>query len=575
MLALILALTFAATRRGDRRRQPGHRRRRARGRTPSAIARGAYLVRLSGCNDCHTPWKMGPKGPEPDMTRALTGHPSDSRCRRRRRCSRPVGLAGAATNTALAGPWGVSFTANLTPDKETGLGNWTEEMFIATMRTGRHEGKGRPILPPMPYQIVGALTDDDMKAVFAYLQSLPPVQQQGAGADRSAGGADSSERPPCDVAAGALALALGLAATLRRRRHRWRRRPLPERLSETGLYLPGTLTVDPRNRPFSPQYPLWTDGAAQARWIQLPAGATIDARDADTGSSRSARASGRSSRSTAARSRRGCCGAPAPTRWSFATYVWNEAQTDAMLAPAEGLADVAEVAPGKRHSIPSRDDCRACHDNGAHRASSGSPRCSSRPIATRRRRTPSRCSPGWSRCRRCVDERLLDTGAAGAGRAPPRIPGDARTRAVLGYCRPTAAAATTPTAPSPPCASRCGCRPTRRRRRSTQTIGAARRPHDQVGAAAQRAGHHATVKPGAPDLSALLVRMRSRRPSSQMPPLGTTLADRDAIDLVSAGSTSSVDVTSRSATTPESLRARRSPRAASPSPRTAARTRRG
>ena len=57
---------------------------------------------------------------------------------------------GAATNTAFAGPWGVSFTANLTPDKETGLGKWTEEMFIATMRTGRHQGKGRPMLPPMP-----------------------------------------------------------------------------------------------------------------------------------------------------------------------------------------------------------------------------------------------------------------------------------------------------------------------------------------------------------------------------------------------------------------------------------------
>ena len=60
-----------------------------------------------------------------------------------------------ATNTAFAGPWGVSFTANLTPDKETGLGKWTEEMFIATMRTGRHQGKGRPILPPMPVQMIG------------------------------------------------------------------------------------------------------------------------------------------------------------------------------------------------------------------------------------------------------------------------------------------------------------------------------------------------------------------------------------------------------------------------------------
>jgi hypothetical protein len=84
----------------------------------------------------------------------------------------------SATNTAWAGPWGVSYTANLTPDKETGLGDWTEEQFIATMRTGRHQGKGRPILPPMPFWMVGALGDEDIKSVFAYLQSLPPVKNR-------------------------------------------------------------------------------------------------------------------------------------------------------------------------------------------------------------------------------------------------------------------------------------------------------------------------------------------------------------------------------------------------------------
>ena len=84
----------------------------------------------------------------------------------------------AATTTAWAGPWGVSFTANLTPDKETGLGNWTEEMFIATARTGRHQGKGRPVLPPMPINILNALGDEDLKSVFAFLQSLAPVKNR-------------------------------------------------------------------------------------------------------------------------------------------------------------------------------------------------------------------------------------------------------------------------------------------------------------------------------------------------------------------------------------------------------------
>src|SRR5687768_13378419 len=143
------------------------------------IERGAYLVRTMGCNDCHTPLKMGPKGPEPDMTRALTGHPADLVMGPPPKLPHGRwGWAAADTNTAFAGPWGISFTMNLTPDKETGLGNWTEEMFIQTMRTGRHEGKGRPVKPPMPWFIVGALNDEDIKSLFAYLQSLTPVRNK-------------------------------------------------------------------------------------------------------------------------------------------------------------------------------------------------------------------------------------------------------------------------------------------------------------------------------------------------------------------------------------------------------------
>jgi len=143
------------------------------------VEMGAYLVSTMGCHDCHTPLTMGPKGPEPDMSRALTGHPESLRMP-----PPPVLPAGpwmmvsAATNTAHAGPWGVSFTANLTPDKETGLGDWTEAQFIATMRTGRHQGKGRPVLPPMPYQMLGALTDPEIKAVWTYLRSLSPVRNR-------------------------------------------------------------------------------------------------------------------------------------------------------------------------------------------------------------------------------------------------------------------------------------------------------------------------------------------------------------------------------------------------------------
>jgi hypothetical protein len=150
-----------------------------RGTKAEQIARGEYLVRFGSCNDCHTPLKLGPNGPEPDMARALSGHPSDLVMPPAPSLPKgPWGWVGAVTNTAFSGPWGVSFTANLTPDPETGLGKWTEDMFITALRTGRHEGKGRPILPPMPYPFVSSLTDDDLKAVFAFLQSIPAIRNK-------------------------------------------------------------------------------------------------------------------------------------------------------------------------------------------------------------------------------------------------------------------------------------------------------------------------------------------------------------------------------------------------------------
>lgn len=144
-----------------------------------SVARGEYLVTTSGCHDCHTPWAMGPNGPAPDMTRALTGHPEAMVMPPAPKLPAGPWIAmTGATNTAFAGPWGTSFAANLTPDKETGTGEWTAEQFIATLRTGRHLGKGRQILPPMPYPVYGKMVDDDLRSIFAYLQSLKPVRNK-------------------------------------------------------------------------------------------------------------------------------------------------------------------------------------------------------------------------------------------------------------------------------------------------------------------------------------------------------------------------------------------------------------
>ncbi|HKR66896.1 MAG TPA: diheme cytochrome c-553, partial [Thermoanaerobaculia bacterium] len=83
--------------------------------------------------------------------------------------------SGAVTNTAFAGPWGVSYARNLTPDQVTGIGIWSEEMFIKTIRTGRHWGVSRPILPPMPWFNYRKMTDEDLKSVYAYLRTIKPV----------------------------------------------------------------------------------------------------------------------------------------------------------------------------------------------------------------------------------------------------------------------------------------------------------------------------------------------------------------------------------------------------------------
>ena len=151
------------------------------GKAPTTLAeRGKYLVTVALCNDCHSPKVFTPKGPDVDTTRPLSGHPAGSPMP-----NLPdsiIGMTpdkwGAITTgdlTAWRGPWGTSFAMNLTPDTATGIGSWTEGMFIKALRTGKHMGKGRDILPPMPWQFIGQMTDRDLKSVFAYLMTLKPI----------------------------------------------------------------------------------------------------------------------------------------------------------------------------------------------------------------------------------------------------------------------------------------------------------------------------------------------------------------------------------------------------------------
>jgi hypothetical protein len=138
------------------------------------VERGRYLVTISGCNDCHTPMKQGPLGPVPDMERMLSGHPEGQ--------PDPSGTLGKndlmMTGPDLTGftlPFGTVYARNLTPDK-TGLGDWTEDQFMKTLRTGKHQGEGRPVLLPMPWFDFAAMTDQDLRAVWAFLRSIKPIK---------------------------------------------------------------------------------------------------------------------------------------------------------------------------------------------------------------------------------------------------------------------------------------------------------------------------------------------------------------------------------------------------------------
>lgn len=146
--------------------------------TKAQVKRGEQLVTFGTCSDCHTPWVFDPKAgaPVPDMTRFLSGHPSDAPDPYSELKPGDIAVVGP-TFTSFKLPFGTVYTLNLTPDVETGTGSWTEEMFLKMFRTAKHlGGDGRPILPPMPWWGLASLSDEDLRSIFAYLRSLPPIR---------------------------------------------------------------------------------------------------------------------------------------------------------------------------------------------------------------------------------------------------------------------------------------------------------------------------------------------------------------------------------------------------------------
>jgi mono/diheme cytochrome c family protein len=135
----------------------------------AAVERGRYLVRITGCHDCHSP-KV--QGMTPNLDVALSGRPSTTQLPSETKTE----VHASPDLTAWTGPWGYSVASNLTPEPTTGIGTrYNEASFIATMRTGK-KPNGTPIMPPMPSDVYQNMTDDDLKAIFAYLRTIKPIK---------------------------------------------------------------------------------------------------------------------------------------------------------------------------------------------------------------------------------------------------------------------------------------------------------------------------------------------------------------------------------------------------------------
>jgi mono/diheme cytochrome c family protein len=302
----------------------------------------------------------------------------------------------------------------------------------------------------------------------------------------------------------------------------------PARLSQTGLFEAGRIDrIDARNRPFSPQYPLWSDGARKSRWVYLPPDATISTSAGADWEFPAGTRFWKEFRFGDRKVETRLLWKATPSSWVAVSYVWNSEQTDAVLAPAAGLPNVAEIVPGRQHTIPSQTDCLACH--GSKRTTA----LGFNLLQLSTDRDPNAIhgeplEPGMVTLDTLVREWRLSPVPASVLSQPPRIRSrDPLTRAVLGYFAANCGA----------CHNASG---------EIAALGPSLKFTDLLtdgdGVAARLVGHATSwqvpgvpegqsvlVDPRTPEHSAMLVRMRSRRPSSQMPPLGTVVRDEAAV----------------------------------------------
>jgi mono/diheme cytochrome c family protein len=303
---------------------------------------------------------------------------------------------------------------------------------------------------------------------------------------------------------------------------------LPQRLHDTGLYVGDSQQIAPEHLAFSPQYPLWSDGATKRRWIYLPPGASIDASNPDAWEFPVGTRLWKEF----------AHGRPIETRyierlqngeWRFAAYIWNEAGSEARLAPTDGVALEVKGAPRGRYHVPGEGDCRACHEGAAAPVLG----FSALQLSPERDRLAPHGEVGSDLDLRALVARgLVRNLPESLHRSPPRIAArSALERAALGYLHGNCAHCHNDNgAPAP-------VDLTLAQRASSSAADAARVLRTLIDAPSRFRGHGLgadapLIAPGRPDASVLTARMRSRNPQTQMPPLGTAMLDTEALALL-------------------------------------------
>ncbi len=307
----------------------------------------------------------------------------------------------------------------------------------------------------------------------------------------------------------------------------------PQLLSQTGLY-DRSGEIDSHNQYFSPQYPLWTDGASKSRWIFLPEGSHIDISNVDAWKFPVGTKLWKEFSFNGHKVETRMIWRTSANDWVFASYVWNDEQTDATLAPATGISNAYEIAAGKRHSIPAESDCRSCH------LSSPGVALGFTALQLSDDRDPFAPHQDSLRADMLTLRKLLEQNRLNPPRQdlvthPPRIRAEnPAARAAMGYLSANCGGCHNSTGPL----ARLGLN-------MLHNVDAHDSdPEPAMSTLLNSRGRFVIpnlppdstrfIQPGKPEHSSILYRMKSRRPSSQMPPLGTVIVDSVAVELVQA-----------------------------------------